>query len=396
MRTGLNIHKTWYPRAISKGFRVRLSFWRATRWLLLLTIVVTLPSNAFTQKGADTYGTYRQITAAQAEDDALIGIWSGSLCGKRIVLAVVRNEEQNGYRLKAVLLNGKEVGYGFRDADTWFYVSPLAAPRVYEGTTLYRNRFFKNWYPNRVVLTDENLFTASDDAKNTCGPTTNVYVRKEPRPKPTKEAILRTGSGFLLYGTGFVVTTNHVVDGVSFVSAQFPSGVVYRAQIVSRDTNNDLALLRLLEFTPNNDGMRINLQAKVSPGDRIHALGFPLALVLGQQPSIVSGEVSATTGISDSPTQFRMTAPINAGNSGGPILNENGEVVGIAVASLVGRTVESVNFGIKISTAFPLLQQAGVPVDPQLQPKAKTARELFVEFSKYVVIITVDSSQSKH
>ena len=157
------------------------------------------------QRADEIYTVYKQTTIAQAQDDPLIGIWSGSLCTKRILLAVINNDEQNGYKLKAVLLNGKEVGYGFKNGDTWFYVSPLAAAGVYEGKTVYRNRLFKNWFPNRVVITNENVFSVADDAKNSCGPPTSVYVRKEPRPKSVTQTTAEAGSGFLLRGTVFVM-----------------------------------------------------------------------------------------------------------------------------------------------------------------------------------------------
>src|SRR5688572_26162409 len=104
--------------------------------VISLTLVFT---TALAQKAEDVYEAHKKMTEAQASEDPLIGIWSGSICGKRIVLAVVRNEEQNGYRLKAALLNGKEVGYGFKNGDSWFYVSPVAVEGVYEGKTLYRN-----------------------------------------------------------------------------------------------------------------------------------------------------------------------------------------------------------------------------------------------------------------
>jgi S1-C subfamily serine protease len=118
-------------------------------------------------------------------------------------------------------------------------------------------------------------------------------------------------------------------------------------------------------------------------------IGFPLANTLGEQPSIVSGDVSAMTGIDDSPTQFRMTALINSGNSGGPILRE---VVGIVVGSLVGRAVEGVNFGIKISTTLPLLHQTGLKVDDWKQDRPMTASEIFDTFSKYVVLVKVNGN----
>jgi hypothetical protein len=107
---------------------------------LIVTVVMLClgvgSSLAFAQSDDELYETYKKTTVAQSDDDPLIGIWSGSMCTKRILLAVVRNDESNGFDLKAVLLNGKEVGYGFKNADTWFYVSHLAAASVYEGKTV--------------------------------------------------------------------------------------------------------------------------------------------------------------------------------------------------------------------------------------------------------------------
>lgn len=352
-----------------------------------LICICLVTSQTVAQGGEDVYEAYKKITATQAQDDPLIGIWSGSLCTKRILLAVVRNDEQNGFELKAVLLNGKEVGYGFKNADTWFYVSHLAAAGVYEGKTVYRNRFFKNWYPNRVVMTSDSVFSATDDARGSCGSTTNVYVRKEVRPASAPETISISGSGFLLHQTNFIVTAYHVIEGASQIAIRFPSGASYSARIAARDIKNDLAILKLLEFTPNEDGFRMDLKSSLSAGDLVHALGFPLTNELGQQPSIVSGEVSSTTGLDDSPTQFRMTAAINSGNSGGPILNQNGEVVGIVVSSLVGKSIAGVNFGVKTSAALPLLQQVGIGIDDQRQVSSMTASQLFAAFSKNVVLV---------
>jgi len=143
------------------------------KWLLLASLALLFihPATGFGQeKSQRLYDDYAKKVIEQSPDDLLIGIWSGSLCGKRIVLAVVHSEDKRPNILEAVLLNGKEVGYGFKDGDAWFFVSHVATRGVYEGKTLYRNRLFKNWYPNRVVMTGEDVFTAYDDVTTaTCG-----------------------------------------------------------------------------------------------------------------------------------------------------------------------------------------------------------------------------------
>lgn len=109
---------------------------------------------------------------------------------------------------------------------------------------------------------------------------------------------------------------------------------------------------------PKRGGFVPDFGTIVEPGERVHALGHPLGGRFSRQPSIVSGQVSAATGMEDHIARFRMTAPINEGSSGGPVINARGELVGVAPAGLVRRGVEGIRFGTKISAAMLLMQQA--------------------------------------
>jgi S1-C subfamily serine protease len=365
-------------------------FCRGTSFVTLISLLIFFPSAAFAQqKSQQLYEDYAKKVIEQSQDDPLIGIWSGSLCGKRIILAVVHSEDKRANVLEAVLLNGKDVGYGFKDGDAWFFVSHVATRGVYEGKTLYRTRLFKNWYPNRVVMTGEDVFSAYDDVTTTtCGSTANTYVRREPRAKDASgKDDGSSGSGFLLWQTALIVTCNHVVEGASKITVHFASGSSYDARVLARDANNDIAVLSLVGFSPVQEGLRLSMQNQIAAGDQVHALGYPLGEALSRQPSIVSGQVSSTLGMEDSPTEFRMSTPINPGNSGGPILNDRGDVLGIAVSGIRGRTVEGISFGIKITTALPLLQQVGVRFGEMDNRPSQTASQIFSLYSKTVVMI---------
>lgn len=87
----------------------------------------------------------------------------------------------------------------------------------------------------------------------------NTYVRKEPRQLSDSEPSIKTGSGFLLYKTAFVLTAYHVIKGNVEVRVSFPSGASYAARMVARDANNDVAILKLLEFTASDAGLRLSL-----------------------------------------------------------------------------------------------------------------------------------------
>ena len=121
----------------------------------------------------------------------------------------------------------------------------------------------------------------------------------------------------------------------------------------------------------------------------VHAIGYPLDSGI----SIVSGNISSSTGMRGNVTKFTMTAPINEGNSGGPVIDSYGNLVGIAQGGLVQRGVESVRFGTKIATTVFALKQAKLSRQFSIQVKRKkrkySSREIYKKFSPYVVKIDV-------
>lgn len=208
------------------------------------------------------------------------------------------------------------------------------------------------------------------------------------RQHPSEQRLKSQGSGFLLKDSAFVLTVAHVVDTDGAIAVQFPDGSVSDAALVIKDTRNDLALIRLESRSPSAAGFEINPLAAVLPGQRVYTLGYPLGSQLSRQPSVVGGIVSSAGGVGDEPTRFRMTAPLNPGNSGGPVINEEGELVGIAVASGRPDVVESISLGIKIGTVLPMLNQMKYKIapGPERVPSV-TPAELFERYSPFVVLI---------
>ena len=208
---------------------------------------------------------------------------------------------------------------------------------------------------------------------------------------PSRKVWRTAGSGFILRGTSYVLTSYHVFQKGVSIRATLPSGEIYPALVVTKDRNNDLALVQLKGMRPMG-GFIAQLQAEVKTGELVHALGYPLGERLSRQPSIVTGYVSAGTGLEDNIAQFRMTTPINEGNSGGPIVNAQGTLVGIASSGLVQQGVEGIRFGTKISAAMLVLQQARlvrkftIMAVPK-ERKVLTPPEIFREYSPYVVLI---------
>jgi putative serine protease PepD len=139
------------------------------------------------------------------------------------------------------------------------------------------------------------------------------------------------GSGFVYDSSGHIVTNQHVVDGAQSISVKFWNGKTYSAQLVGSDSSTDLAVIKV--DAPDSQLYPLSLgdSAKLVVGDPVVAIGSPFGL----EETVTSGIVSALHRSLDSPSGFSIAdtiqtdAAINHGNSGGPLLNAQGQVVGV-------------------------------------------------------------------
>jgi len=169
-----------------------------------------------------------------------------------------------------------------------------------------------------------------------------------------------TGTGFLV-ADGRVMTNHHVVEDCTGIQLRAPGGHRYNAvPPVQRNKELDLAVLHV----PGVSGPALPFrQALPRRGESVVAYGFPLAGVLSSDPKLTRGEVSGLAGIRDDPSQFQISAPLQPGNSGGPLLDMQGRLVGINTAVLrpMGRLPpQNVNFAVKADRAVAFLRAAGV------------------------------------
>jgi len=168
-----------------------------------------------------------------------------------------------------------------------------------------------------------------------------------------------SGTGFLVTTTGLIVTSDHVIGGFSRVFVVTAEGRV-PATIIARDPVNDIAVLRAaVDGTP----LRLTSAGASQRGEDVMTLGFPLVDVQGENQRATFGRINALTGIEDDVRFLQVDVPIQPGNSGGPLLNLRGEVIGIVTATLdqlvvlrrTGSLPQNVNYAIKSDYILPLI-----------------------------------------
>ena len=172
-----------------------------------------------------------------------------------------------------------------------------------------------------------------------------------------------TGSGFFVTSAGQLVTNEHVVHECKTIAVQFRNATL-PANLIARDPANDLAVL-----DTHNPGMTaVSMRESARLGEGIAVFGFPLNGILSSGGNFTLGNVTATSGLGDDSRHLQISAPVQPGNSGGPLLDLSGNVVGIVqakfnaimMASVTNDLAENINFAIKSEIITNFLKSNGI------------------------------------
>jgi S1-C subfamily serine protease len=155
---------------------------------------------------------------------------------------------------------------------------------------------------------------------------------------------------------GYVVTNHHIIEGHEKISLIRPDGKKISATVLVSDKINDIVLLKVANTKELPPALPIAL-VKPGIGAKVFTIGYPHTDILGAKPKLTDGLISSVSGFQDDPRTFQITVPVQAGNSGGPLLNLNGEVVGIVTSKLdairvfrwTGDLPQNVSYAVKIS-----------------------------------------------
>jgi S1-C subfamily serine protease len=186
-------------------------------------------------------------------------------------------------------------------------------------------------------------------------------IDKWPPDPPELPTTSISGSGVVIAAHGEVLTNAHVVENCTNISVR-PSSAA-PAYLVARDERNDLAVVR--SNLPLSSVVVFRDGRPVRAGDRVVALGYPLSGILAPTASLSVGNVSALAGLRGDSRFLQISAPVQPGNSGGPLLDASGHLVGIVTGKLnaavvPGHIPENVNFALKAEVARTFLDSQGI------------------------------------
>jgi S1-C subfamily serine protease len=229
------------------------------------------------------------------------------------------------------------------------------------------------------------------------------------RPSPKKSPLPKsgsTGSGFFVSKLGHILTNEHVVRQCGSVTVGDNANKQVTASVLEKDKRNDLALLRIsstqmasaetLSLISKLGAQKLGLKLvplasgglmrsdDIELGESVMVAGYPYGELYSNTIKVTGGMVSAVKGMGDDSAQFQMDAAVQPGNSGGPIYDENGNIVGVVISQLnklkvakaIGSLPENVNFGIKASTVRQFLTSAGLPTKWSNRTERKSTKEL--------------------
>ncbi len=194
-----------------------------------------------------------------------------------------------------------------------------------------------------------------------------------------RSSTLRTGTGVVINDRGDVVTNNHVASHCSRLRFRLNGGSFLDGRLIAADPENDLAIVNfsLKDAKP----AIVSAAPRENLGEDIVVFGYPLLGILSTDGNLTRGSISALSGIDNDARYMQISAPIQPGNSGGPVLNERGHLVGIvtykldalAAVKASGDVPQNVNFALKVAVLRLFLDSHSIPymlAEPSSSPPA--------------------------
>ena len=265
-----------------------------------------------------------------------------------------------------------------------------AMPNIRDKAIKHRDSFTSLMSPAQIAEAHRLARICLQNNYKECGvDRPRIARRDEGTPPPVKREVTATGTGFFVSEGGHIVTNAHVVEHCFTVRSSL-GGPISK---VSVDEQSDLALYLASEKPKAFARLRGGRGARA--GEPVTAVGFPLSGLLSSDPIVTTGIISALSGLRNDRRTIQITAAVQPGNSGGPLLGDNGSVVGVVVgklnamkvAQVIGDIPQNVNFAVSLGTLQSFLNANDVPYALDDNNATKSPADITAEASHYTVLL---------
>jgi S1-C subfamily serine protease/antitoxin component YwqK of YwqJK toxin-antitoxin module len=213
---------------------------------------------------------------------------------------------------------------------------------------------------------------------------------------PTDKDIKATGSGIIFSVGGYILTNHHVINDAKKIAIEISendSKKTYSAKVIVKDEDNDLAVIKIDDesFKPlKSISYAFKENGQIEVGAAVFTIGYPFALSgMGKDAKFTDGKISAKTGYDGALNAFQSTIPVQPGNSGGPVFNYDGQLIG-AINSTIKNT-DNVSYAIKLNYIKNLIEllpdKVDLPADNAM--KALNLEDKIKALTNYVVLIKI-------
>jgi S1-C subfamily serine protease len=214
------------------------------------------------------------------------------------------------------------------------------------------------------------------------------------RQFPKREKHVSLGTGWPVQG-GYVVTNHHVIAGHKQIIILRRNGVKLNGTVAMDDRINDLVLIGVNDVHQLPPALPL-AQESARVGAKVFTIGYPNPTLMGSEPKLTDGIINSLTGVGDDPRTYQISVPLQVGNSGGPLLNMRGEVVGITTFKLnaaevfkwTGDLPQNVNYAVKVAYLKVLLASVSTKYKISILPaRAGTLEELAARIEDSTLIV---------
>jgi TPR repeat protein len=299
-------------------------------------------------------------------------------------LAAKQGKARAQYNLGVMYAKGEGVPEDDVRAYAWWN---LSAAQGYKDAAEYKKR-------KRKEMTSAQIAKAQNLSNTLAQRIRRGESTEEPGPPMSAypQTQHSSGSGFFVSSEGYLVTNRHVINGCGKVTVM-ASGTHFNVDVLSVDKSNDLALLKVGGGQREPAALRSARRAAL--GERVTVAGFPLSGLLSDDLNVTSGSISALAGIGNNPRVIQITAPVQPGNSGGPLLDKSGHVIGVVVSKLnatkvyklTGDLPQNINFAVKGALLRSFLDIHGVDYPAGDTKVALSGEDVAAKARQFVVSV---------